>query len=277
MARAGTGLTEQQLTELRQQLADGKRPRVQLSGPHFPFGETGTITRVGSPELDGPDYVRVRVKVNGMTDELAFAPAELSLRGRGKPTAKASTPKAPAKTAPAKTAPVKTAPSTTARAWTEAPSTRSPARPAAGDAPPAREQAAPVQPAHAAEAAAAQPARAAEGSPAEAAPARRARTTGTANGVRRKGGGAQKVSFTVSSADASWSLTATRGSKNIARGVTLTPGTVGALAALLDQPALSEAVSEINDVALAEAQARAEQLRAELTRLEAVLATHHRP
>ena len=80
MARTKAGLTEPDIAALRQQLADGKRPRVQLSGPHFPVEAAGTVVRIGSPETDGADYLRVRVKVNGMTDELAFAPGELSLR-----------------------------------------------------------------------------------------------------------------------------------------------------------------------------------------------------
>jgi hypothetical protein len=85
------------------------------------------------------------------------------------------------------------------------------------------------------------------------------------------------VSFTVSSTGASWTLGANRGNKALARNVALPPGVVTALAELLDQPALTEAVSEINDAALAEARSRADQLRAELDRLEAVLATHRRP
>lgn len=87
----------------------------------------------------------------------------------------------------------------------------------------------------------------------------------------------QKVTFTVASSGAAWALVATRGSKNVVKNVPLAPGVVDALAELLDQPALTEAIGEINDAALAEAQARAEQLRAELSQLEAVLATHHRP
>src|SRR5436305_14105813 len=89
MARTQAGLTEPEIAELRQQLADGKRPRVQLSGPHFPVGATGTVVRIGLPNIDGADYLRVRVKVNGMTDELAFAPSELSLRRRAARPAKA--------------------------------------------------------------------------------------------------------------------------------------------------------------------------------------------
>jgi hypothetical protein len=46
---------------------------------------------------------------------------------------------------------------------------------------------------------------------------------------------------------------------------------------LLDQPSITEAVAEVNDTARAEAEDRAAKLRAELTELEAVLATHRAP
>jgi hypothetical protein len=85
------------------------------------------------------------------------------------------------------------------------------------------------------------------------------------------------VTVTLASSGPAWTLTVTRGAKSLAKSVPLPPGLVTAVADLLDQPALSAAVSEINDVALAEAQARAEQLRAELDQLEAVLATHRAP
>ena len=50
-----------------------------------------------------------------------------------------------------------------------------------------------------------------------------------------------------------------------------------AIAELLGQPGVSEAVAEINEAARLQAQQRAEQLRAELHDLEAVLATHRAP
>ena len=85
------------------------------------------------------------------------------------------------------------------------------------------------------------------------------------------------MSFTVSSSGASWTVGASRGNRALARNIALPPGVVTALAELIGQPALTEAVSEINDAALAEARTRAQQLRAELDQLEAVLATHRRP
>jgi hypothetical protein len=85
------------------------------------------------------------------------------------------------------------------------------------------------------------------------------------------------VSVTISSTGASWSVSASRGARSIAKGVPVAPGVVTAVAELLDQPALSEAVAEINETARRQAEQRAEQLRAELSDLEAMLATHRAP
>lgn len=243
------GLSDDEISAIREQLAAGKRPRVQLSGPHFPVGSTGTVVRVGQPDTDGPDYLRVRVKVDNRTDELAFGPTELRVPGR---PARKSAGRGPAGPA-ARKAPVKAAPAG------ETPATSQPVK-----SPPATTLPVKSMPAKATPAAT---------PPAKAAPA----TSPPAKAARRRTGPAQKVTFTVASAGASWALTATRGSKNVAKNVPLPPGVVSALAELLGQPGLSEAVGEINDAALAEAQARADQLRAELSQLEAVLATHSRP
>jgi hypothetical protein len=104
-----------------------------------------------------------------------------------------------------------------------------------------------------------------------------AKAAATSAARRRKAGAPPKVNVTVSSSGASWTVSATRGPKAIVRNVPVPPGVITALAELLDQPALIEAVAEINETALAEAQDRAEQLRAELAQLEAVLATHRAP
>jgi hypothetical protein len=234
--RGKAGLTDDEVAALKTQLAGGGRPRVLVSGPQFPAGSAGTVVSVGDPTLDGADYVRVRVKVNGMTDELSFAPAELSLRRSGKQPAAA--PERPRR------APRKTAPATE-----NTPSVAGHPAPQPIPTQPVSSRPGPAQPV------------------APAAPASR----------RRKPSVLPKVSFTVTSAGASWSVSAVRGAKGIAKNLPVSPGTVTALAELLGQPALAEAVAEINETALAEAQVRADQLRAELADLEAVLATHRSP
>jgi hypothetical protein len=290
MARSPAGLTEPDIAELQRQLADGKRPRVRLSGPHFPVAAAGTVVRIGSPDTDGADYVRVRVKVNGMTDELAFAPSELSLpSSRARPGKAGRAAKATGDQAG------RTARASGEQAGRTAKATDGGARRTAKAAP---RTASAAGPAKAAARAAADSATAAD-SPVEAAPAEAGRgpqrasaspneqaAAGRKPGTQpgRKAAAAKvrklapaKVSFTVTSSGANWALTATRGAKNLIRGAQLPPGVVTAVADLLSQPALSDAVSEINDAALAEARARAEQLRAELDELEAVLALHRRP
>jgi hypothetical protein len=177
------GLTDQDVQQLREQLAGGKRPRVQLSGSQFAAAPSATVIRIGDPTVDGSDYLTVRVKVNGVLDELAFAPAELQLGNRRADAAR----------------------------------------------------------------------------------------------KRRKPTGSPTVAFTVASSGDSWTISANRGAKGIVKNVPVQPGVVTALAELLAQPALLDAVAEINQTALSQAQARADELRAELHRLEAVLATHRSP
>lgn len=82
-AGRGTGLADEQVVQLRGSVAAGGRPRVRVSGAQFPVGTTGMVIRVGEPAADGADFVTVRVKVSGVVDELPFAPAELSMAGRG--------------------------------------------------------------------------------------------------------------------------------------------------------------------------------------------------
>jgi len=275
MARSTAGLTEPDIAELRRQLADGKRPRVQLSGPHFPAGAAGTVVRIGSPDTDGADYLRVRVKVNGMLDELAFAPGELSLRrpGRAAKAAAARPAKASGTTKASRTAKASGTPgapgTTKASGTARGAGAVKAARPASADraASAARPAKAPAQP----------PLEVATVEPAEPAVPQRSVTGRKATAPKGRRASAPKVSFTISSSGASWALSGTRGNKNLVRNVALPPGVVTAAAELFGQPALAEAVSEINDAALAEARARADQLRAELEQLEEVLATHRRP
>ncbi len=250
-------LNPDEIDSLRQQLADGKRPRVALSGPQFPDGSSGTVSRIGDPEVEGADFITVRVKVNGVTDELAFAPSELSVRRAARANARVAKPaRRVAKPSRLAVAPERTTPARVAAPVappTAKPITSPAAKPAA---PPATKPAAkPV---------------------AKALPKPAGRPAAGA-GRRRKPASPPKVSFTVTSSGASWTLSATRGAKGIVKGSPVSPGAVTALADLLDQPNLVEAVAEINETAWAEAQTRADQLRAELDQLEAVLATHRSP
>lgn len=240
------GLTDEDVRRLRDQLADGRRPRVRVSGPQFADGTSATVVTIGDPAVDGADYVTVRVKVNGVLDELAFAPAELSL-GRTQPAGRAQPAGRPQPASPAAAKATKSD-KATAAAKATTPGT-APDQPTPEKAP----------------------------TPETMAPAAATAPQPTGPGRRRKTVPVPKVSFTVASSGASWAVSASRGAKGIVKNTAVQPGVVTALADLLGQPALLEAVAEINETARAEAQARAEQLRAELNRLEAVLATHQAP
>jgi hypothetical protein len=239
------GLTDQDVQQLRGQLTGGKRPRVQLSGSQFAAAPSGTVIRIGDPAVDGSDYLTVRVKVNGVLDELAFAPAELQL-GRRRAAAQAAEPVAATRPARRRATPGTRATTPTASAAPVVPV----ATPMAATTP-VSEPAAIEQPAN---------------------PGLAGR-----NARRRKPTSTPTVSFTVASTGDSWTVSANRGAKGIVKHVPVQPGVVTALAELLAQPALLDAVAEINQTALSQAQARADELRAELHRLEAVLATHRSP
>lgn len=270
--RKNSGLTDEDVQRLRDQLQAGRRPRVQLSGPQFAADSTGTVVRIGDPATAGTDYLTVRVKVNGVTDELAFAPPELSLRqpaGRAKravsPPTTARRPRSRAATAPTEAAEAVTA--APALASSQRASSPAGSEPASQSRPPAQHD----PPAKGGPAAR-------PSSPAAGASAVAASAAGSARSSRRRKAGAPpKVSFTVTSTGASWAVSASRGAKGIAKSAAIAPGAVTAIVELLDLPALAEAVAEINDSARSEAQARAEQLRAELDQLEAVLAAHRSP
>ena len=217
-ARRHAGLDAGQIDALRVQLAEGRRPRLKLSATQFPTGTSGTVTRIGSPDIDGPDFITVKVKVNGTMDELAFSPAELSSSVRA---AALPEPGEPAVDRP-KPRPRKAATRAATGAGTRV------GRPPAGS-------------------------------------------------PGRKSGPPPKVSISIASAGATWSASGARGARSIAKNVPIAPGVVTAIAKLLDHSGITDAVAEINETARAEAQLRAELLRAQLTELEAVLATHRSP
>jgi hypothetical protein len=234
-ARRGSGLSAEQVGQLRTEVESGRRKRVVVSGPQFPDGMTGTVVRVGEPGVDGDDFVAVRVKVGGVIDELGFAPSELSLVGRGR-TAKATS---AAASRPADPAP-------------------SPPKVAAKKSRPA----------------AAKPAPKATPEP-ETEPAPKPAKRG--HRPTRRAASAAPVTITIASSGVAWTVSAQRGQRAVVKKAAVSPGVVAAVAALLGQPLVEEGVAAVNDTARLEAEARAEELRAELAQVEAVLHSHRRP
>jgi hypothetical protein len=253
--RRKAGLDAETITALQTRLGEGKRPRVTLTDPSFPAGTAGSVVRIGDPTVDGADYITVRVSVNGAADELPFAPGELELPGRKASPAKATRARPAPKAAPAKAAPVRassTSTQLTSAQPTSVPPTNTPTPPPPPTVPPASNPATPEAPGP---------------TPAKSISVR----------SRKKPPAPPKVAISLVSTGASWAVSATRGAKSITKPTAVPPGVITAVAALLDQPAVTEAVAEVNETALAEAQQRAAELRAELAALDAVLAAHRAP
>jgi hypothetical protein len=232
-ARRDTGLSADQVMQLRSAVEAGRAKRVVVTGPQFPAGTTGTVVRVGSADVDGDDFIAVRVRVGGVVDELGFAPTELSLSSRGRTKTVAAAPPVADKPSPARRKP-----STPRRQ----PTTAEPAAPAPASAP----------------------------TPAAAPPKRTGRSS-------RRGASATPVTVTIASVGATWTVSAHRGQRVVLKNAAVSPGIVAAVVALLGQPPIDEAVAAVNDTARIEAETRAEQLRAELAQVEAVLNSHRRP
>jgi hypothetical protein len=74
--------TDADVAALRAEVERGGKPRVRLRpGTAGVAGATvGTVTSIGQPAADGPEFVRVAVRINGARDVLPFALADLDDR-----------------------------------------------------------------------------------------------------------------------------------------------------------------------------------------------------
>lgn len=254
MARARTGLADDELATAVAAVAAGKRPRVALPAQQFGGATTGTIVAIGDPAVDGDEFISVRVKLDGITDTVRFGPTELTVPTRASRT-RAGVEPAPASAS----SPVA---STSARAAT-APAPAS--APASAPTSVLRKRASPRP----------KPASTPSVTPAAPAPARRAATPAARKPAGRRS--LPAVTFTVSSSGTSWTLAANRGGRALVRSTEVPAGIVIAVAELLAEPALRDAVDDVNGSALREAEERAEQLRRELAAVESLLESHRRP
>ena len=94
---AHPALTDAEVADLRAQLDRGSTPRVRLRG-----GGTGAVVSVGDPEADGPEYIRVKVTLNGTRDTLPYAPEDLASAARGAKAAAAAALGSPPPSVPTK-------------------------------------------------------------------------------------------------------------------------------------------------------------------------------
>jgi hypothetical protein len=120
----------------------------------------------------------------------------------------------------------------------------------------------------------------AKASPASTAPQSPAApaANGEVKPARRAGGRGAKVkppaalTITVAYAEGEWTVAAHQGAKTLAKPYLIKPSEALKMVALLDVPGVHEAVEQILAAERAEAEQRAERLRAELAEIEAKLA-----
>jgi len=109
---APPALTDADVADLRAQLESGATPRVRLRA-----GGTGAVIDIGNPDADGPEYIKVKVTLNGTRDTLPFAPDDLAATPRRVPPAAANASRtASTATASPPSSPPAAAPSPTAKA-----------------------------------------------------------------------------------------------------------------------------------------------------------------
>jgi hypothetical protein len=265
MAAARTavrGLSTEELETIRDGLAAGRKPRVLFTEAAGQIaGQLGQVVELTDPQLSD-EWVVVRFG----KDELPFSPTDLAIPPRGTPGRRsAASPKQqpelkltqppvpmpreeqkmPAKSAsPAAKTATATVSSATDKAGTDKPATDKPAadkRDAPASPPPAEARAA------------------------ESRPARKA-------GRAAKAKGPAGLTVTLAYADGEWTVAANQGSKAVAKPYVIKPAEALKMVALLDVPAVHEAVEQIVSAERAEAEQQAEKLRAQLAEIEARLA-----
>jgi hypothetical protein len=229
------GLTTKELTQIKETLAAGKKPRVMFTESAGQIaGQIGHVVQLDDPSIQ-EDWILVKFGA----DILPFPPSDLSVAPRG----------AAAKRAPAP-----------------------PAEPAAA-APPEPEFKVVRDPVPAARKEKTPPAASQEKKivtePESLPPAPR-KPAAAPKGAKAK----PLPSFTVTVAytEGEWTVGAVQGSKTLAKPYIIKPADALKMVQLLDVPGVQEAVETIMSAERAEAQAQAEKLRAELAELEAKLA-----
>lgn len=233
------GLSTAEIEEIRGSLAAGRKPKVMFTSHAGQIaGEIGQVVRLTDPQ-ESDEWLVVRFG----RDELPFSPADLTIPPRGRSNRKGTAPAAAS--VPAPTSPEH--PEHPERP-TPAPTPAAAERPA-GPATPAGSAAAPT--------------------PAAAGAARSAGKR-AARGSRPKSPAALTVTLSYEAGE--WTVGATQGNKVLAKPYLIRPSEALKMVGMLDVPGVHEAVEQIINAEVAEAQLRAEALRHELAEVEARLA-----
>jgi hypothetical protein len=276
----GRGLSPADLTRIRETLAAGRRPKVVFTRSAGQIaGQVGQVVELTDP-AGSDEWVVVRFG----RDELPFSPADLAVppravarkvaqvpeqqparrggpavAGSPEPVDGRSVDDEPVRAEPVKEQPMPPSPTPAATKPVSARAAKAAAAPvvaapvADADVPrPAPVKDVPVKDVpEAPVVAAAVPAK----------PRKAARPKPTPN-----------LTVTVTYADGDWMVSATQGSRVLAKPYVVRPAEALRMVALLDVPGVHEAVEEIVSSARDEAQKQAERLRAELAEVESRLA-----
>ncbi|WP_020524308.1 hypothetical protein [Catelliglobosispora koreensis] len=232
------GLSAKELTQIKETLAAGKRPRVMFTESAGQIaGQMGHVV-----QLDDPGKQEDWILVKFGADILPFPPADLAIPPKGA---------APAKGAPKKAEPPAPPQPEFKIVREPAPKQQAPKQQAPiQQEPPASKQEKTVS------------------EPDSAPPA--PRKPAAPKGPKVK----PLPSFTVtlSYTEGEWTVGAVQGAKTLAKPYLIKPAEALKMVGLLDVPGVQEAVEQILSTERASAQAHAEKLRAELAELEVKLA-----
>jgi hypothetical protein len=226
------GLSPEELQQVRDQLAAGRKPRVQFTDSAGQIaGQIGQVVQLTDP-AESDEWVVVKFG----RDELPFSPGDLRIAPKGAAARKATPASAPPEPEPD---PVLSGP----EFLIDKPL---PARPAAAAPAQRNGSAAPK-----------------EGNDVTA--ARKAARPAKSKPV-------PALTVTLAYGDGEWTVAAQQGAKALARPYVIRPAEALRMVQLVDVPGVQEAVQQILAAERAEAEQQAQRLRAELAEIEARLA-----
>jgi hypothetical protein len=260
---ANGGLSTSDLERIRDTLAGGRRPKVMFTEAAGQIaGQTGQVVELTDPEVS-EEWLVVRFG----HDKLPFSPADLMVPPRTRPNGKSSSAPAPAT---GKEDPMPTT-ATQPLADAAAAASRKPAKRSArpGDGPASNGPASngPVSSGPVSSGPVSS-GPASNGPVSSGKPAARQARPGRAG----RGKTPPELTVTLCYSDGEWTVAAHQGSKVLAKPYLIRPAEALKLVGMIDVPGVQEAVEQVVAAERAEAERRAEQLRAQLAQVEAQLA-----
>lgn len=254
---------------LRSALNAGKIVRVVISrSAQFPDGAIGRVRGIGSPAIDGEEFIQVEVNLNGTKDVLPFTPADLTPVTRSRRTIAGGPVNGSATGAP----PALRPPPSAQRA---APGRARPAGPDGPSATPADQPGRPPTPAATVAPAAMHGGTASPPLPADpSGSSGTSRVSATEARGKRPRRGQPPVSITISTSDTEppqWRIEARVGARAAVKSTPVPAARVWELITQLDNELLTTTVGAILEEHRRATQARADELAAQLKAVRAEL------